>query len=86
MYAGESGSQTTKGPRTDARITKTNANGSEVRRKLVAHFLSDTFGVFRKFLIFIVNDDCYREDLCLMAGTNISGARVLRELDAIVRN
>jgi hypothetical protein len=32
-----------------------------------------------------VNDDCYRENLCVTAGTSISGARVARELDALVR-
>ena len=48
-------------------------------------FLSDTFGVSRKFRILAVNDDCCREKLCLMADTSISGARVARELDALVR-
>ncbi|WP_372993996.1 IS3 family transposase, partial [Sulfitobacter sp.] len=48
-------------------------------------FLSDTFGVSRKFRILAVNDDCCRENLCLMADTSISGARVARELDALVR-
>lgn len=48
-------------------------------------FLSDSFGVFRKFRILAVNDDCCRENLCLMADTSISGARVARELDALVR-
>ncbi len=31
-----------------------------------------------------VNDDCCRENLCLMADTSISGARVARELGALV--
>ena len=48
-------------------------------------FLSDTFGASRKFRILAVNDDCCRENLCLMADTSISGARVARELDALVR-
>ena len=48
-------------------------------------FLSDTFGASRSFRILAVNDDCYRENLCLMADTSISGARVTRELDALVR-
>ncbi|SLN77093.1 Integrase core domain protein [Ruegeria meonggei] len=48
-------------------------------------FLSDTFGASRKFRILAVNDDCCRENLCLMADTSISGARVVRELDALVR-
>jgi putative transposase len=48
-------------------------------------FLSDTFGASRRFRILAVNDDCCRENLCLMADTGISGARVARELDALVR-
>jgi putative transposase len=32
-----------------------------------------------------VNDDCCRENLGLIADTSISGARVARELDALVR-
>ena len=48
-------------------------------------FLSDTFGTSRKFRILAVNDDCCRGNLCLMADTSISGARVARELDALVR-
>jgi putative transposase len=49
-------------------------------------FLSDTFGACRKFRILAVNDDCCRENLTLIADTSISGARVARELDALVRN
>jgi putative transposase len=37
-------------------------------------FLSDTFGASRRFRILAVNDDCCRENLCLMADTSISGA------------
>jgi len=48
-------------------------------------FLSDTFGASRRFRILAVNDDCCRENLCLIADTSISGARVTRELDALVR-
>lgn len=48
-------------------------------------FLSDTFGACRKFRIQAVNDDCCRENLALIADTSISGARVARELDALVR-
>jgi len=39
----------------------------------------------RRFRILAVNDDCYRENLCLVADTSISGARVVRELDALAR-
>ncbi|WP_092061987.1 IS3 family transposase [Poseidonocella pacifica] len=48
-------------------------------------FLSDTFGACRKFRILAVNDDCCRENLCLVPDTSISGARVARELHALVR-
>ena len=48
-------------------------------------FLSDTFGASRRFRILAVNDDCCRENLCLMADTSISGARVTRELGALFR-
>ena len=48
-------------------------------------FVSDTFGASRKFRMLAVNDACCRENLCLMADTSISGARVARELDALVR-
>lgn len=48
-------------------------------------FLSDTFGACRKFRILAVNDDCCRENLAPIADTSVSGARVARELDALVR-
>jgi putative transposase len=48
-------------------------------------FVSDTFGPSRRFRILAVNDDCCRENLGLVADTSISGARVARELDAMVR-
>jgi putative transposase len=48
-------------------------------------FLSDTFGASRRFRILAVNDDYCRENLCLAADTSISGDRVARELDALVR-
>ena len=54
-------------------------------RRWSLDFLSDTFGTSRKFRILAVNDDCCRENLCLLADTSISGARVARELDALVR-
>jgi putative transposase len=47
-------------------------------------FVSDTFGASRKFRILAVNDDCTRENLCLVADTSISGARVTRELTALI--
>lgn len=48
-------------------------------------FLADSFGASRKFRILAVIDDCCRENLCLIADTSILGARVARELDALVR-
>ena len=48
-------------------------------------FVSDTFGASRKFRILAINDDCCRENLCLVGDTSISGARVARELDTLVR-
>ncbi len=47
--------------------------------------MSDTFGASRRFRILTVIDDCCRENLCLVADTSISGARVARELDALAR-
>ena len=47
--------------------------------------VSDTFGASRRFRILAVNDDCCRENLGLIADTSISGDRVTRELDALVR-
>ncbi len=40
-------------------------------------FLADSFGPSRKFRILAVIDDCSRENLCLIADTSISGARVV---------
>ena len=61
-------------------------------------FVSDTFGASRKFRILAINDDCCRENLCLVGESAgdapsggrgqsraISGARVARELDTLVR-
>ena len=48
-------------------------------------FVSDTFGASRKFRILAVNDDCTRENLALIADTSLSGARVARELTAMIR-
>ncbi len=48
-------------------------------------FLADTFGDARRFRILAVIDDFTRECLALVADTSISGRRVARELDAIIR-
>ena len=42
-------------------------------------FVSDTFSGSRKFRMLAVNDNCCRENLCLMADTRISVARVALE-------
>ena len=48
-------------------------------------FVSDTFGASRKFRVLAVIDDCTRENLALIADTCLSGARVARELTALIR-
>ena len=47
--------------------------------------MSDTFDASRKFRILAVNDDCTRENPGLIADTSLSGARVVRELTAMIR-
>lgn len=48
-------------------------------------FVADTFGASRRLRILATNDDCCRENLCLLGDTSISGVRVARELDTLVR-
>ena len=48
-------------------------------------FVADTFGASRRLRILAINDDACRENLCLVGGTSISGVRVARELDTLVR-
>jgi len=48
-------------------------------------FLSDVFEPGRRFRILAVIDDCTRDNLVLVADTSLSGARVLRELDRLIR-
>jgi putative transposase len=47
-------------------------------------FLSDVFGVGRRFRILAVIDDFSRECLALIADTSLAGTRVARELDALI--
>jgi putative transposase len=47
-------------------------------------FVSDTFTDGRRFRALAVVDDCTRECLALVGDTSLSGARVARELDAII--
>ena len=49
-------------------------------------FVSDQLTDRRRFRILTIVDDCTRECLALVADTSLSGARVARELDAIVAN
>lgn len=48
-------------------------------------FVADTFGASRRLRILSINDDFCRENLCLVGDTSISGVRVARELDTLVR-
>ncbi len=48
-------------------------------------FVADTFGPARRFRILAVIDDFTRECLALVADTSISGQRVARELDRLIR-
>ncbi|MEO0956802.1 MAG: IS3 family transposase [Pseudomonadota bacterium] len=48
-------------------------------------FVSDTFAPARSFRILCVIDDYTRECLALVADTSLSGVRVARELDRIIR-
>lgn len=57
--------------------------GPGERRSL--DFLADVFGPGRRFRILAIIDDHTRECLALVADTSISGARVARELDAVIR-
>lgn len=47
-------------------------------------FISDAFTDGRRFRVLAVVDDFTRECLALVADTSLSGARVVRELDAII--
>jgi putative transposase len=47
-------------------------------------FVSDAFADSRRFRILAVVDDFTRECLALVADTSLSGARVARELDAVI--
>lgn len=58
-------------------------NGPSERWSL--DFVSDVFAPARRFRILCVVDDYTRECLALVADTSLSGARVARELDRIIR-
>ena len=47
-------------------------------------FVSDAFTDGRRFRLLAVVDDCSRDCLALVTDTSLSGARVARELDAII--
>jgi putative transposase len=48
-------------------------------------FVSDQLTDGRRFRILAIVDDCARERLALVADSSLSGLRVARELDAIIR-
>lgn len=48
-------------------------------------FVADTFGPSRRLRILASNDDASRENLRLVGDTSVSGVRVSRELDTLVR-
>lgn len=48
-------------------------------------FVSDVFGIGRRFRILAVIDDFTRECLALVADTSLSGLRVARELDDLIQ-
>ncbi len=48
-------------------------------------FVAETFGAYRRLRILAINDGACRENLCLLGDTGISGVRVARELDTLVR-
>ena len=47
--------------------------------------ICDTLGASQKFRVLAVIENCTRENLALIAYTSISGARVARELTALIR-
>ncbi len=47
-------------------------------------FVSDSFTDGRRFRVLAIVDDCTRECLALVADTSLSGARVARELNAVI--
>ena len=58
------------------------ANGPNERWSL--DFVSDAFTDSRRFRILAIVDDFTRESLALIPDTSLSGARVARELDALI--
>jgi putative transposase len=58
-------------------------NGPSKRWSL--DFVSDVFSPARRFRMLCIIDDYTRECLALVADTSLSGARVARELDRIIR-
>src|SRR5690348_9337132 len=68
----------------DTRAPMTLPQGPNQRWSL--DFASDALTDGRRFRILIVVDDFTRECLCLIADTSLSGARVARELDAVIQH
>jgi len=57
---------------------------SRINERWSLDFVSDAFTDGRRFRVLAVIDDYSRECLALVADTSLSGARVARELDAII--
>lgn len=58
---------------------------SRINERWSLGFASDTFIVGRRFRVLAVIDDFSRECLILVADTSLSGLRMTRELDDIIR-
>jgi putative transposase len=60
------------------------AVATEPNQRWSLDFVSDQMTDGRRFRVLCVVDDCTRESLALVPDTSLSGARVARELDAII--
>ena len=58
---------------------------SRINERWSLDFVSDAFTDGRRFRVLAVIDDYSRECLALVADTSLSGGRVARELDAIIK-
>src|SRR5213082_979261 len=60
------------------------AGVADAKQRWALDFVSDTLTDSRRFRILAVVDDFTRECIALIADTSLSGARVGRELDAVI--
>lgn len=58
---------------------------SGINERWSLDFVSDAFTDGRKFRVLAVIDDYTRECLALIADTSLSGVRVVRELDKLIK-